>query len=202
MTELKPKEQRVLDFIREWIELNGYPPAVRDICAALNFKSTSTVHMYVHRLEEKGYLSLADGKSRAIRTERIPDPSDTNRYHVPILGQVAAGIPIMTIENFDGYLDYSTHKHYDRNSLFALKIAGTSMVEAGILDGDFVIVEHCTYAENGDIVVAMIDDSATCKRFFKENGHYRLQPENAAMEPILTDAVDILGKVVACMRYY
>ena len=203
MTELKPKEQAVLNFIRESIEQNGYAPAVRDVCAALNIKSTSTVHMYMQRLEQKGYITRSDGKSRAIRVDEAAEPvRDESTYHVPILGQVAAGLPILTIENFDGYLDYSTMKKYDKDSLFALKIVGTSMIEAGILDGDFVVVEQRTYADNGDIVVAMVDDSATCKRFFKEKGHFRLQPENSEMEPILADEVSILGKVVACIRYY
>lgn len=203
MSELKPKEQAILNFICESIEENGYAPAVRDVCAALGIKSTSTVHMYMQRLEQKGYISRSDGKSRAIRVDDSAEaPREENAYRVPLLGQVAAGTPILTIQNFDGYLSYATRKKYDRDSLFALKIAGTSMIEAGIMDGDFVIVEQCPCADNGDIVVAMVDDSATCKRFFKEKGHFRLQPENSEMEPILVDEVVILGKVVACIRYY
>lgn len=203
MSDLKPKEQAILNFIRESIEENGYAPAVRDVCAALHIKSTSTVHMYMQRLEQKGYITRSDGKSRAIRMEETTDGErEENTYRVPVLGQVAAGIPIMTIQNFDGYLDYSTGKKYDRDSLFALKIVGTSMIEAGILDGDFVVVEQRPYADNGDIVVAMVEDSATCKRFYKEKGHFRLQPENSEMEPIIADEVSILGKVVACIRYY
>lgn len=204
MSELKPKEQAILNFIRDSIEADGYAPAVRDICAALHIKSTSTVHMYMQRLEQKGYISRQDGKSRAIRVDdpSFPGSREENSYKVPILGQVAAGIPILTIENFEGYLDYTTMKKYDRDSLFALKVTGTSMIDAGILDGDFVVVEQRPYADNGDIVVAMVDDSATVKRFFKEKGHYRLQPENSAMEPIIVDEVTVLGKVVASIRYY
>lgn len=202
MSELKPKEKRVLDFIRTSISANGFAPSVRDICAALDIKSTSTVHLYLRRLEEKGFIDRCDGKSRAIRLDYAPDSRGENSYKVPILGQVAAGVPILTVENFDGYLDYTTFKKYDRDSLFALKITGTSMIEAGILDGDYVVVEQRPYADNGDIVVAMIDDSATVKRFFKEKGRYRLQPENSEMEPIIVDEVSILGKVVASIRYY
>jgi repressor LexA len=202
MADLKPKEQRVLDFIRESIALNGYAPSVRDVCAALNIKSTSTVHLYLRKLEQKGYIDRCDGKSRAIRIDDNNYGRAENTYKVPILGQVAAGIPILTIENFDGYLDYTTLKKYEKDSLFALKIAGTSMIDAGILDGDYVVVEQRPYADNGDIVVAMVDDSATVKRFFKEKGRYRLQPENSAMDPIIVDNVTILGKVVASIRYY
>ncbi|MBE6623329.1 MAG: transcriptional repressor LexA [Ruminococcaceae bacterium] len=203
MKDLKPKEQRVLNFIRESIMLNGYAPSVRDICAALDIKSTSTVHLYLRKLEEKGYIDRCDGKSRAIRVdESTTGGRAENTYKVPILGQVAAGTPILTIENFDGYLDYTTLKKYEKDSLFALKIAGTSMIDAGILDGDYVVVEYRPYADNGDIVVAMVDDSATVKRFFKEKGRYRLQPENSEMEPIIVDEVSILGKVVASLRYY
>ncbi len=203
MAELKPKEQRVLDFIHESMAKEGFAPSVRDICAALNIKSTSTVHLYLRHLEDKGYIERCDGKSRAIRLASAETKKgDENSYKVPILGQVAAGVPILTIENFDGYLDYTTMKTYENDSLFALKIRGTSMIEAGILDGDYVVVEQRPYADNGDIVVAMIEDEATVKRFFKEKGRYRLQPENSSMEPIFADEVSILGKVVASIRYY
>ena len=202
MVELKPKEKIILDYIRETLEREGYAPSVRDICAALNIKSTSTVHMYLEALERKGKIQRTSGKSRTIRIESQTPTTPENSYRVPILGQVAAGQPILTIENFDGYIDYTTLKKYDKDSLFALKIAGTSMIEAGIFDGDIVIVEQRPYADNGDIVVAMVDDSATVKRFFKEKGKYRLQPENSAMEPMIVDEVSILGKVVASVRYY
>lgn len=199
---MKPKERAIFEYIREAIATEGFAPSVRDICAALNIKSTSTVHMYLRRLEQKGCIQRCDGKSRAIRVDKPEATRSENTYTVPILGQVAAGVPILTIENFDGYLDYTTMKKYDYDSLFALKIAGSSMIEAGIFDGDYVIVEQRPYADNGDIVVAMIEDEATVKRFFKEKGRYRLQPENSAMEPIIVDNVSILGKVVASIRYY
>lgn len=200
MKELKPKERVVLDFIKETIENEGYAPSVRDICTALNIRSTSTVHMYLERLEAKGYIQKESGKSRTIRIE--DNNGNDKKYHVPILGQVAAGMPILTAENFEGYITYHSQKIYEKNSLFALRVKGESMIDIGILDGDIVIVEKRTYAENGEIVVAMIEDEATVKRFYKEEGRYRLQPENQTMEPIYTNEVSILGKVVALLRYF
>ncbi len=197
---LKPKEKLVLDYIAKTINETGYAPAVRDICSALNIKSTSTVQMYIEKLEAKGYIVKESGKSRTLRVEM---PGDTRRrYSVPVIGQVAAGTPILTVENFDGYIDYSTEKNFDTDTLFGLRVKGESMKDIGILDGDIVIVEKREYADNGEIVVAMIEDEATVKRFYKENGRYRLQPENSEMEPIYTDTVSILGKVVALARYY
>lgn len=197
---MKPKEKQILDFIASTMNETGYAPSVRDICAALHIKSTSTVQMYIERLEAKGYIVKEAGKSRTMRLE-LPG-NDRRHYSVPILGQVAAGTPILTVENFDGFIDYTTEKHFDAGSLFALRVKGESMRDVGILNGDIVIIEQREYAENGEIVVAMIDDEATVKRFFKEDGRYRLQPENAEMEPIYTDTVTILGKVVALARYY
>lgn len=197
---LKPKEKAVLDFIAKTIEEEGFAPSVRDICNALGIRSTSTVQMYIEHLEAKGYIIKESGKSR---TMRLDTPGSTGkRYTVPILGQVAAGTPILTAENYDGTVDYSTEKHFEKDSLFALRVKGESMREIGIMNGDIVIVEKRDYAENGEIVVAMIEDEATVKRFFKEDGRYRLQPENADFEPIYTDEVSILGKVVALARYY
>lgn len=197
---LKPKEKAVLDYIAKAVDEEGFAPSVRDICSAVGLKSTSTVQMYIERLEAKGYIVKQPGKSRTLRIE-MPEDSK-KRYSVPILGQVAAGTPILTAENYDGTIDYSTEKHFDRDSLFALRVKGESMREIGIMNGDIVIVEKREYADNGEIVVAMIDDEATVKRFFKEDGRYRLQPENSEMEPIFTDEVFILGKVVALARYY
>ena len=200
MKDLKPKEQAIYEYIKDTLEKVGYAPSVRDICAALNIKSTSTVHIYLSKLEEKGLIQKENGKSRTLRID-MPQGAE-NSYKVPLLGQVAAGTPIMTVENFDGYLDFSSHKTYPSNSLFALKVTGESMIDIGIYDGDIVIVEQREYADNGEIVVAMIDDSATVKRFFKESGRVRLQPENSTMQPIYARDVSILGKVIACVRYY
>ena len=182
MKDLKPKELRVYQFIKERISQIGYAPSVREICADLNIKSTSTAQMYIDRLIE------AD--------------SNVKSYKVPILGQVAAGIPILTAENFDGYVNFATEKKYDEKELFALTVKGESMREVGIMNGDIVVVEKCDYVDNGKIVVAMIDDEATVKRFYKENGKYRLQPENHEMQPIIVDEVSILGQVVADIRFY
>ena len=201
MEQLKPKEQRVLDFINKTIDEQGYPPSVREVCAALGFKSTSTVQMYVNRLISKGYLLKSDGKSRTIRkAEELSDSS--YKYKIPVVGQVAAGAPILATQNYDGYITYSSLHNYNESSLFALKVKGESMIEIGIMDGDYVIVEQRNYAENGEIVVALVEDEATVKRFYKEHGRYRLQPENKTMEPIIVDSVSVLGKVIAVIRYY
>jgi len=204
MTNLKPKEQRVLDYLKAKIKEKGYAPSVREICADLGIKSTSTAHMYIDRLATKGYIIRESGKSRTIiMAESEADAENSaNKYEVPVIGQVAAGTPILTAENFDGYMTFSSDKNYDPKSLFALHVKGDSMKEIGILNGDIVVVEKREYADNGEIVVAMIEDEATVKRFYKENGSYRLQPENCDMKPIYTDEVAILGKVVANVRYY
>ncbi len=200
MEQLKPKEQRVLDFINKTIDEQGYSPSVRDVCAALGFKSTSTVQMYIDRLVTKGYISKSDGKSRTIR--KAEDSDGLHKYKVPVVGQVAAGLPILATENLEGYLTYSSQKNYEESKLFALKVKGDSMIDVGIFDGDYVVIEQRNYAENGEIVVCLVDDEATVKRFFKENGVYRLQPENKSMQPIIVNEVSVLGKVVALIRYY
>ncbi len=196
MEKLKPKEQKVLNYVKNFRVEYGYAPSVRDICRDLNYKSTSTVHMYLNRLERFGYISKGDGKSRAITfNDDMPAVCA-----VPLVGTVAAGIPILAEENFEGYVGYVGERSAD--GLFALKVKGESMIEAGILDGDIVIAEKTCYAENGEIVVALVDNEATVKTFFREDGHYRLQPENNTMEPIIVNEVDILGKVRAIQRNY
>lgn len=201
MDKLKPKEQRVLDYINQAMDEQGYAPSVREICAALNIKSTSTAHMYVERLASKGYIERLAGKSRAIK--KSEDALDGGkRYRVPVVGQVAAGQPILATQNLEGYITYSSYHTFDESKLFCLRVKGESMIDAGIFDGDYVIVEQRSYAENGEIVVAMVEDEATVKRFYKENGGFRLQPENKTMEPILVKEVSVLGKVVALVRHY
>ena len=196
MEKLKLKEQKVLDYVKNFKMENGFAPSVRDICRDLNYKSTSTVHMYLNRLERFGYITKEDGKSRAITLNGdMPKVSA-----VPVIGTVAAGQPILAEQNFEGYVGYVGAR--GDAVLFALKVKGESMIEAGILDGDLVIAEKTCYAENGEIVVALVDDEATVKTFFRENGHYRLQPENEAMAPIIVSEVDILGRVVAIQRSY
>ena len=196
MEKLKAKEQKVLDYIKNFKMENGFAPSVRDICRDLNYKSTSTVHMYLNRLERFGYISKEDGKSRAITLS-----TDAPKVcAVPIIGTVAAGQPILAEQNFEGYVGYVGAR--GSSELFALKVKGESMIEAGIMNGDFVVVQKCPVAENGDIIVALIGDEATVKTYYKENGHYRLQPENSTMEPIIVDSLIILGKVISVMRFY
>jgi len=201
MKPLKPKEQKVLEYLKVKINERGYAPSVREICTDLGIKSTSTAQLYIEKLASKGYIERESGKSRAIT---ISGECEEKVYHykLPVLGQVAAGLPILTSENFDEYITYSTDKKYEEKQLFALRVKGESMKEIGIMDGDLVVVEKTDYADNGKIVVAMIEDEATVKRFYKENGRYRLQPENEEMQPIIADDVTILGIVVADIRYY
>ena len=196
------KEKAIYDYINETIRKEGYSPTVRDIQGALGIKSTSTVHAYLSRLQEKGLIRKDPGKSRTLNTGIERDDRKAT-VRVPLLGRVRAGMPILAVENYEGYLDYPLmNRAYAVNDLFALRIVGDSMIEAGILDGDIIVVKKESYAENGDIVVALVDDGATVKTFYKENGHFRLQPENATMEPIIVDEVYILGKVVSNLRFY
>jgi len=184
----------IYGYIKERIE-GGIPPTIREICSDLNIKSTSTVHKYIGILTEAGYLEKMDNQNRAIKLKGY------NSSSIPLIGTVTAGVPITAIENITDYIPWTTSKN-DSNPLFALKIRGESMINAGINHGDIVIVEQVSAVENGDIVVALIDsEEATVKRFFKENGQIRLQPENNHMEPIFVDDADILGKVIALLRY-
>lgn len=200
--KLTDKEKKMFKYIRDTIRTNGYAPSVRDICSAVGIKSTSTVHAYIRRLEEKGYIGRVDGKSRAITViNNAPEREDPRTVRVPMLGQVRAGLPILAVENYEGYVDYPVSMAGSAQ-LFALRVVGDSMIDAGILNGDIVIVESRRYAENGEIVVALIDDSATVKYFFKEENKIRLQPANSNMSPIYTDDVVILGKVIANFRFY
>lgn len=203
MEHLTDREKDILAYIAKILNEKGYSPSVRDIKAALSIRSTSTVHTYLQRLEEKGLLTKENGKSRTLRVDPAYQASIGFNTKIPILGRVTAGIPILATENFDGYVDFPAIKENGRtDGLFALRVYGTSMVEAGILDGDVVIVEKTETADSGEIVVAMIEDEATVKTFYKENGHYRLQPENSTMQPIIVDSVQILGRVITSLRYY
>lgn len=197
MEKLKPKEQKVYDYIAKSVRENGYAPSVRDICRDLGYKSTSTVHMYLNRLDMFGYISKEDGKSRAVKLCEKDSPSIGA---VAILGVVTAGKPILAEQDIEGYVGYSGNIPFDE--LFALRVRGDSMIDAGIFDGDVIIAERTCYADNGQIVVALIDDEATVKRFFREDGYYRLQPENRNMQPIICREVTILGRVVAVQREY
>ena len=200
MKDLTPLEQSVYNYISGTIEKLGYAPSVRDIKAAVGIKSTSTVHSYLERLEKKGYIVREQGKSRTIRTREKHDEPTAKK--IPILGQVAAGMPILAVENCEGYIDFGPTGATLGDELFALRIKGESMIEAGIMNGDCVIVSRTSYVENGDIAVVLLDDEATVKTFYRENGVFRLQPENHTMKPIIVKNVYILGKVIASVRYY
>lgn len=200
MKDLTPLEQSVYNYISGTIEKVGYAPSVRDIKAAVGIKSTSTVHSYLERLEKKGYIVREQGKSRTIRTREKHDEPAAKK--IPILGQVAAGMPILAVENCEGYIDFCPTGATLGDELFALRIKGESMIEAGIMNGDCVIVSRTSYVENGDIAVVLLDDEATVKTFYRENGVFRLQPENHTMKPIIVKNVYILGKVIASVRYY
>ena len=194
MRKVTENEKMVFEFIKDRIE-EGYPPTVREICAEFGFKSTSTAHRYINNLTAKGLLEKGNNQNRAIRL------TGGNGMKIPLVGTVTAGIPITAIEEITDYISFQPAGHYS-NPLFALKVRGESMINAAILDGDMVVIEQTPYAENGDIVCALVDnESATIKTFYKEDGHYRLQPENDTMDPIIVDEVSILGKVVGVVRY-
>ena len=194
MRKVTENEKMVFEFIKDRIE-EGYPPTVREICAEFGFKSTSTAHRYINNLTAKGLLEKGNNQNRAIRL------TGGNGMKIPLVGTVTAGIPITAIEEITDYISFQPARHYS-NPLFALKVRGESMINAAILDGDMVVIEQTPYAENGDIVCALVDnESATIKTFYKEDSHYRLQPENDTMDPIIVDEVSILGKVVGVVRY-
>ncbi len=192
---LSEKDKQVFEYVKMRIE-EGFAPTVREICADLGFKSTSTGFRCIKALTDAGLLEKSEKHNRAIKLV------GNGTTKVPVIGTVTAGIPITAVENISDFISFNTSKRYD-NPLFALKVRGESMINAAILDGDTVVVEQQPYADNGDIVVALIDDTdATVKTFYKENGHYRLQPENDMMEPIIVDEVKILGRVIAVIRYF
>ena len=197
---MSAKQQEILEYIKESILKRGYPPAVREICQAVHLKSTSSVHSHLAALEEKGYIRRDPTKPRTI--EILDDTFNFNRremVNIPVVGTVAAGEPLLAQEHIEDYFPFPA-EILPNAETFMLHVRGESMVNAGILPGDQLIVEQRSTAENGEIVVALLDDSATVKRFYKEKGHYRLQPENDAMEPIITDHVEILGKVIGLIR--
>lgn len=200
--KITPKQQEILDYIKQEILERGYPPAVREICSAVHLKSTSSVHSHLESLEKNGYIRRDPSKPRAI--EIVDDEFNLSRreiINVPLLGQVAAGEPIFAEQNIEGYFPLLS-EDMPSGEAFMLKVRGESMINIGIYDGDQIIVQKQNTASNGDLVVALVEDSATVKTFYKENGHYRLQPENDTMDPIIVDQVDILGKVTGLFRRY
>ncbi|APH05144.1 transcriptional repressor LexA [Bacillus weihaiensis] len=204
MTKLSKRQQDILSFIKDEVQKKGYPPSVREIGEAVGLASSSTVHGHLARLESKGLIRRDPTKPRAIEIleeeENLHIPK-SNVINVPVIGKVTAGLPITAIENVDEYFPLPDRYVSDEENVFMLEIMGESMIEAGILDGDLVIVKQQQTANNGDIVVAMTEeDEATCKRFFKEKDFIRLQPENSTMEPIILRHVSILGKVIGVYR--
>ena len=194
------KQREILEYIKKEILNRGYPPTVRDICEAVNLKSTSSVHSHLETLEKNGYIRRDPTKPRAI--EIVDDNFNLTRRefaNVPLIGQVAAGQPLLAVENIESYFPIPTEFMPNAES-FMLKVKGESMINAGIFDGDNILVEKCDNVHNGDIVVALIDDSATVKTFYKEDGHIRLQPENDTMDPIIVPDCKIVGKVIGVFR--
>lgn len=199
---ITPKQQEILDFLKKEILMKGYPPAVREICEAVHLKSTSSVHSHLDTLEKNGYIRRDPTKPRAIE---IMDDSfnylrtETEIASIPVIGTVAAGQPLLAVENITDYFPFPANLLPNKET-FILRVKGDSMINMGILDGDYIIVEQTNTAQNGEVIVALVDDSATVKRFYAEDGHFRLQPENDFMEPIIVDHVEILGKVIRLIR--
>jgi repressor LexA len=201
MTDVKDKQSEIYEFLKTYTESKGYPPSVREICEAVSLRSTSTVHGHLKRLEKKGMIKRDPSKPRALEIAELSAPRK-EMINVPIVGKITAGLPILATENIEDTfpipLDYIKHD----KELFMLRVSGQSMINVGIRDNDLAIIENVQSAINGDIVVALIDDSATIKRFFKEKDHIRLQPENDTMNPILVDDCKILGKLVGIFRSF
>mgnify|MGYP001625210700 FL=1 len=200
--KISKKQKEILEYIKSQILQRGFPPAVREICEAVGLKSTSSVHSHLETLEKNGFIRRDPTKPRAI--EILDDDFNLVRremVNVPIIGRVAAGQPILAEENIEDYFPFPADRMPNRQT-FLLKVRGESMINAGILDGDYVLVEEGSTASNGNMVVALIEDGATVKTFYKEEGVFRLQPENDFMDPIIVKEVTILGKVIGVMRFF
>lgn len=198
--KISQKQSEILEYIKSEILKRGYPPAVREICEAVNLKSTSSVHSHLETLEKNGYIRRDPTKPRAI--EIIDDMFNLTRrdlVQIPMIGRVAAGEPLLAQENIEDYFPIPAEL-MPNNQVYMLQVQGESMINAGILDGDYVLVEQCNTASNGQMVVALVEDGATVKTFYKEEGIYRLQPENDTMSPIIVQEVTILGKVIGVFR--
>ena len=193
------KQSEILEYIKAQILERGFPPAVREICEAVHLKSTSSVHSHLETLEKNGYIRRDPTKPRAI--EILDDAFNlTRREMAQIVGRVAAGEPLLAEQNIEDYFPIPVER-LPNNQTFLLQVKGESMINAGILNGDYILVEQTPSASNGEVVVALVEDGATVKRFFKENGHYRLQPENDTMDPIIVDEVTIVGKMIGLLRF-
>ncbi len=199
--KISAKQTEILEYIKSEILAKGYPPAVREICEAVHLKSTSSVHAHLETLEKNGYIRRDPTKPRAI--EFVDDSFNLSRremVNVPVLGQVAAGLPILAVENINSFFPIPA-EFMPNAQTFMLNVKGESMINVGIYDGDMILVQQQQTARNGEIVVALVEDSATVKTFYKENGHFRLQPENDYMDPIIVKEVSILGKVIGVFRF-
>ena len=200
--KISAKQQEILDFLKNQILNTGYPPTVREICDAVHLSSTSSVFAHLEKLEKNGYIRRDPTKPRAI--EIIDDNFNLVRrevVNVPMIGEVAAGQPLLAIQNINNYFPIPA-EYMPNSQTFMLKVKGESMINAGIFSGDTILVEQCSSAHNGDMVVALVDDSATVKTFYKEDGHIRLQPENDNMDPIIVDDCQILGRVFGVFRFF
>ncbi len=201
------KQKKIVDFVNRFLIEKGFPPSVREICQAVGFKSTSTVHAYLKKLEEEGTILKDATKPRALK---VLDESGKNLEgyisdqeidNIPVIGKITAGTPILAVENVEETFPIPV-QYLENSTSFMLKVRGDSMINAGILDGDYILVKQQNTANNGDMVVALIEDEATVKTFYKEKGYYRLQPENPAYEPIIVQDLSILGKVIGLFRKY
>jgi len=200
--KISAKQREILEYLKSQIINRGYPPAVREICEAVKLKSTSSVHSHLETLEKNGYIRRDPSKPRAI--EIMDDGFNLTRrelVNVPIVGTITAGQPILAVENVEGYFPVPT-EYMPNEETFMLKVKGESMINSGIFDGDKILVQRQNTASNGDIVVALLDDSVTVKTFYKEDGYYRLQPENDTMDPIIVSELEILGKVIGLFRLF
>ena len=199
--KISPKQQEILEYIKSQILERGFPPAVRDICEAVHLKSTSSVHSHMETLEKNGYIRRDPTKPRAI--EILDESFNFTRremVNVPMVGRVAAGEPLLAEQNVENYFPIPM-EFMPNNQTFMLRVKGDSMINIGIFDGDLVLVEQRQTARNGEVIVALVEDGATVKRFFKEEGVFRLQPENDALDPIIVKEVQILGKVIGVFRF-
>ena len=204
------KEDQLYDFIKSYKNENGFPPTIREMCKAIKVSSTSTIFYYLNKLENSNKIKKNPNKNRALEIVESPvemakilpiNEDNSNLTRIPVLGTVTCGEPILAVQTNEEYFMVSPTL-FKGNDLFMLTAKGDSMINAGIFDGDKIVLKQQSYADNGDIVAALVDDSATIKRFFKENGHYRLQPENDSMQPIIVDNVQIIGKVVGLVRNF
>ena len=200
--KISSKQMEILEYMKQEILSKGYPPSVREICTAVKLSSTSSVHAHLEKLEKNGYIRRDPAKPRCI--EIVDDNFQLSRREmaqIPVVGTVAAGQPILATQNITDYFPIPA-EFAPNSECFMLRVKGESMINIGIMDGDQIFVEKCNTARNGDVVVALVDDSATVKTFYRENGHYRLQPENDTMEPIIVDQVEILGRVFGVFRLF